>query len=108
LAAPPSAPLIFADTCSALLHRRGVSVFFVVLGAVGIGLRGTYMTTHNITWAIPVEVVTVCWYLALSNVQVLHGNNQVGKKLVYMEFLCLWSTIGAILIAEQLMVRWRT
>ena len=91
-----------------LLARRVVSVFFVILGAAGIGLRGPYMSTHSITWAIPVEVVTICWYVALSNVRVGHGNAHVGKQLVYMEFLCLWSTIGATLIAEQLMVRWRT
>lgn len=63
------------------------------------------MTSHSITWVIPVETVAIGWYVALSRVRAGRGNAHVGTLIVDMEFLSLWATIGATIIAEQLMVR---
>jgi hypothetical protein len=87
---------------------RLVSVFFVVLAVVFHALyHGTYTNAaYSFTWIVPVEIVTIGWFVMLSSMPIgVLPAHSIAKKIIYMEFLCLWSTISAALSSELLLVR---
>ena len=61
-----------------------------------------YMAKHAIVLIVPVECVSLFWYLRM----VLTPDIQNAAKLVFMEFLCFWSAVGVIIVTEQLTVRY--
>jgi hypothetical protein len=88
-----------------IAFNRLVSVAFVVLGIVFNGLFYGATTSRQVNWIIPVEAVTIGWFILVSRMPIVNLNVQArAKKLVYMEFLCLWSTISAALCSELLLV----
>lgn len=65
------------------------------------------MAKHGIALVIPVNFVALIWYVMMerSSAKADDGGEDLSTTLVHMEFLALWSTIGATIVAEHIMVR---
>ena len=57
-----------------------------------------FWAKQAIVLVLPVELLALLWYIGMET------PFPRCVKLIFMEFLCFWSAIGGVIIAEQLLV----